>query len=179
MIGRAGSIKPGFVHIRAFMPPVPRSASTNPVIARLNRATSIPGAGDQSKGCGVLDTPLSRSMTAGSGTARAAYSRLLLHILDAGKNDALGALFGIAEIEFILGQEHRIAIDVIGDSGTIGGNERLEFLAVIGRNPARQLKLADFEFDRQRVFGIEPRFQHVELKRADHADQSRRAVPRA
>src|ERR1700682_6418062 len=140
---------------------------------------SIPGAGDQSKGCGALDTPLSRSMTAGSGTARAAYSRLLFHILDAGKIDALGAFLGVAEIEFILGQEHRIAIDVVGDAGTVGGDEGVEFLAVIGRNPARQLKFRDYEFARQRIFGIEPRLQHVELQRADHADQRRRAVARA
>ena len=61
-----------------------------------------------------------------------ARSRLLLHVLDAGKHDPLGAFPGVAEIEFVLGQEHRIAIDVVGDAGVVGGDERLELLAVVG-----------------------------------------------
>src|SRR5580692_1209989 len=72
---------------------------------------------------------------------RAPSSRLLLHILDAGEDDALGAFPGVAEIEFILGEEHRIAVDVVGDAGTVGGDESIQFLAVIRRNPARQLEL--------------------------------------
>src|SRR3954452_10294253 len=80
-------------------------------------------------------------------------SRLLLHVLDAGENDAFGALLGIAEIDLVSGEEHRIAVDVVGNAGAVGGDERLELLAIVGRNPPRQLKLADFEFHRQRVFG--------------------------
>src|SRR5258708_21353918 len=83
-------------------------------------------------------------------------SRLLLHILDAGKGDAFGAFADVAEIKFVLGQKHRIAIDVVGDAGAIGGDEGLEFPAVVGGNPARQLKLPDFEFDRQLIFGLWP-----------------------
>src|SRR6202035_4727512 len=92
-------------------------------------------------------------------------SRLLLHVLDAGKIDALGAFPGVAEIEFVLGEKHRIAVDVVGDAGAVGRYEGLELRAVVGRYPARQLKLAGLEFDRQRVFGIQPRLQHIELQR--------------
>ena len=55
----------------------------------------------------------------------------------------------------------------------------LSSLAVVGRNPARELELALVELDRQAVFGREAVAQHVELQRADHADQRRRAVDRA
>src|ERR1700742_1819018 len=81
-------------------------------------------------------------------------SRLFLHILDAGKDDALGAFPRVAEIEFVLRQEHRIAIDVVGNAGAVGRDERIELPAVIGGNPPRQMKLADLEFHRQRELGI-------------------------
>src|ERR1700722_16353645 len=94
----------------------------------------------------------------------AALQRLLLHVLDAGKIDALGAFPGVAEIEFVLGEKHRIAVDVVGDAGAVGRYEGLQLLAVIRRDPARQLKFAGLEFDRQRVFGVQPRLQHVKLQ---------------
>jgi len=37
-----------------------------------------------------------------------------------------------AEIEFILGQEHRIAVDNRRRRGTVGGDERVELLAIVG-----------------------------------------------
>lgn len=46
--------------------------------------------------------------------------RLLLHILDARERNALGAFLGVAEIELVFGQEHRIAVDVVGDAGAVG-----------------------------------------------------------
>src|SRR5664279_2402552 len=61
--------------------------------------------------------------------------RLLLHVLDAGEDDAFGTFLGVAEIEFVLGQEHRIAVDVVGDAGAIGGDEGLELLAVCAGDP--------------------------------------------
>src|SRR6202022_3010797 len=66
--------------------------------------------------------------------------RLLLHVLDTGERDALGPFLGVAEIEFILGEKHRIAVDVVGDAGAVGGDEGVELLAVIRRNPAGQQK---------------------------------------
>src|SRR6267142_3802704 len=81
-------------------------------------------------------------------------SGLLLHVLDAGKADPLGALAGIAEIELVLGHEDRIAINVVGDAGIVGGNERFELLAVVGGNPARELEFRDFKLHRQRIFCI-------------------------
>jgi hypothetical protein len=65
-------------------------------------------------------------------TADEGNLRLLLHILDAGECDALGPFAGVAEVKFILGQKHRIAVDVVGDAGAVGGNERVELLAVVG-----------------------------------------------
>src|SRR3954447_15734262 len=76
--------------------------------------------------------------------------RLPLHILDAGKRNAVGTFAGIAQIKFILGEKYRIAVDIVGDTGAVGGDKCIELLAVVGRNPARQLKLAHFEFHRQR-----------------------------
>jgi hypothetical protein len=87
------------------------------VIARLDRAIQYSrGAGDQSKGRGVLGPPVKPGDDKFVGDA----SRLFLHVLDAGERDAFGAFADIAEIEFILGEEHRIAVDVVGDAGTIG-----------------------------------------------------------
>ena len=85
---------------------------------------------------------------------RAFSSRLLLHVLDAREHDALGAFAGVVEIELVLGQKYRIAIDIVGDAGAIGRDERVELLAVVGRNPARELELADLEIYRQRVFRL-------------------------
>src|ERR1700729_3989736 len=59
-----------------------------------------------------------RAFMAGSSSSPAL--RLLLHILDTGERNALGAFLGIAQIEFVPGQEHRIAVDVVGDAGTVG-----------------------------------------------------------
>ena len=46
------------------------------------------------------------------------------------------------------------------------------------RNPAADREARHLEIDRQRVFGRQPLLQHVELQRADHADDGRRAVLR-
>ena len=47
------------------------------------------------------------------------------------------------------------------------------------RDPARELEFRRLETYVEAVFGVEPRLEHVKLKRADHADQCRRAVERA
>ena len=44
------------------------------------------------------------------------------------------------------------------------------------RDPAADLEAAGLERDRQAVFGVEPLGEHVELQRADDADDRRRAV---
>src|SRR3984957_19196179 len=46
-----------------------------------------------------------------------APSRFFLHVLDAGKIDALGAFPGVAEIEFVLGEKHRIAVVEVAPTG--------------------------------------------------------------
>src|SRR5437879_6983822 len=79
---------------------------------------------------GVLGPPLSRRTTAEVGAT--APLRLLLHVLDVGKIDPLGPFAGVAEIELVFGHEHRVAIDVIGDAGAVGGDEGLQLLAVVG-----------------------------------------------
>src|SRR5438445_6842860 len=84
---------------------------------------------------------------------------LLLDVLDVGELDTLGALPGVAEIELVPGQIHGIAVDVVGDARCVGGEERVELLAVVRGDPARKLELADLELDRQRIFRIEPRLQ--------------------
>jgi hypothetical protein len=58
--------------------------------------------------------------------------RFLLHVLDVGEGDALGPLAGVAQIELVLGHEYRIAVDIIGDAGAVGRDERLQLLAVVG-----------------------------------------------
>jgi cytochrome c oxidase subunit 2 len=50
----------------------------------------------------------------GCGAGSRAALRLLLHVLDVGEGDPLGPLAGIAEIELVLGHEHRVTIDVVG-----------------------------------------------------------------
>src|SRR6202163_2256252 len=97
------------------------------VITGLDRAPSIPEAvAFGSRGRGVLGPRSSRGRQ-----VVGISSHLFLHILDARKRNALGALFGIAEIEFVLRQKHRIAVDVVGDAGAVGGDERLDLLAVV------------------------------------------------
>ena len=60
----------------------------------------------------------------------------------------------------------------------IGVDELVEFGLVRRRDPAADLEAARLERDRQAVFGVEPLDQHVELQRADDADDRRRAVVR-
>src|SRR6516164_6692720 len=71
----------------------------------------------------------------------------LLDVLDACKFDPLGTLPGVAEIELVPGEVHGIAIDVVGDAGGVGGYKCVELLAVLGRDPARELELAYLDFD--------------------------------
>jgi hypothetical protein len=131
MMRTAAGIKPGFVHIRAFSPArhPPRKRGIQ-YAAAYRSIISVSG---------ILGRPVKPADDTGIVAELSAInrrsvpaSRLLLHILDAGECDALGALAGIAEIEFILGQEHRIAVDIVGDAGTIGGDEDVELLAVVG-----------------------------------------------
>src|SRR6266404_3362318 len=95
-----------------------------PVIVRLDRTIQYSrDSSDLRRSRGVLGPPLSRRTTEGSGAT--APLSLLLHVLDAGKIDALGAFAGIAEIELVLRHEHRIAVDVVGDARTVGRDEGL------------------------------------------------------
>src|SRR5258708_7570083 len=95
---------------------LPQPQPSSPGIA-VRRTASLPLAYDratqysaasviESKGRGVLGLPLSRGTTP-ERRHELRGSRLLLHVLDAGKDDALGAFADIAEIEFVLGQKHR------------------------------------------------------------------------
>ena len=96
------------------------AAGATTVIARLDRATQYSRAVViERRSCGVLG-PAFAGTTHFIGVAQCPASHLLLHILDAGKGDAFCAFADIAEIEFILGEEHRIAVDVVGDAGTVG-----------------------------------------------------------
>src|SRR5262249_6459538 len=79
----------------------------------------------------------SRGTTAVVVASRATL-RLLLHVLDVGEDDALGAFPGVAEIELVLGHEHGVAVDVVGDAGAVGGDEGLQLFLVLGGDPARQ-----------------------------------------
>jgi len=56
----------------------------------------------------------------------------LLHVLDVGEHDAFGALAGVAEIELILGEKHRIAVDVVSDTGVVSGDEGVKLLRIVG-----------------------------------------------
>ena len=58
-------------------------------------------------------------------------------------------------------------------------DELLQHLGIVGRDPARERELGGVPQHFEAVFVLEPHAQHVELQRADHADQRRRAVLRA
>ena len=58
-------------------------------------------------------------------------------------------------------------------------HELVQLLAFGGCDPARELEFRLLEADLEAVFFGEPHLQHIELQRADHADQRRRAVERA
>jgi hypothetical protein len=115
-----------------------KPANTSPVIARLVRNCALGRATQYSRdgsdlriSRGVLGPPLSRTTTAEVGAKSEPALRLLLHVLDVGEGNSLGAFAGIAEIELVLGHEHRVAVDIIGDAGAVGGDKGLEFLAVV------------------------------------------------
>jgi hypothetical protein len=109
------------------------SGLTSPVIVRLDRTIQYSrDVSDLRIGRGVLGPPLSRRTTAKAGGRSASPLRFLLHVLDVGEGDPLGPFAGIAEIELVLGHEHRIAVDVIGDAGAVGGDEGFQLLAVVG-----------------------------------------------
>src|SRR5215471_17250309 len=81
-----------------------------------------------------------RGRHARGAAGRSGLSHPLLHVLHARERNALGPLFGIAEIELVLGEIDRVAIDVVGDRGGVGRDEGVQLLTVVGRNPARELK---------------------------------------
>src|SRR3954451_15879136 len=82
---------------------------------------------------------------------------LLLDVLDVGELDALGPFPCVAEIELVPRQIDGIAVDIVGNARGVGSDERIELLAVLRGDPACKLELADLEFDRQRIFRIQPR----------------------
>src|SRR3954451_15866403 len=104
---------------------------------------------------------------------------LLLDVLDVGELDALRPFPCVAEIELVPRQIDGIAVDIVGDAGGVGSDEGIELLAVVRRDPARELELADLEFDWERIFRIQPGLEHVELECANDANQRRCAVARA
>src|SRR6185312_69833 len=86
-----------------------------------------------------------------STTTRDNGSNPLLHILDVGESDPLGALLGVTEIELVARHEDRVAIDVVGDAGPVGHDEGVQLLPVGGGDRARQRELADLELHRERI----------------------------
>jgi hypothetical protein len=100
------------------------------------------------------------------------------YVLHIGERDTRRALAPVVEKELVWRQIDEIGVEIGRDCRTVGLDKGLELLEVLRRNPARDLELADVEFDRQGVFGREPVAQHVELERADDADQGRRAIER-
>jgi hypothetical protein len=93
---------------------------------------AVPAAQYNAKTAGNIRSVVPQPFTSSRVTPRRAPSGFLLHVLDAGKDDALGALFGVAEVELVLGKEYRIAIDVIGDAGTVGRNKSVQLPVVFG-----------------------------------------------
>ena len=84
------------------------------VIARLDPGDPVFAAlAIESRGLSGLDTPPSRSMTVSEDHDESVKQHnapelrllhvLFLHILDAGKDDPLGAFLGVTEIEFVFG----------------------------------------------------------------------------
>ena len=63
-------------------------------------------------------------------------------------------------------------------SPRLAAMKRVELARLIGLDPAAHLEPRRLEIDRQRVFGLKPLRQHVELQRTDDADDGRRAVIR-
>ena len=102
----------------------------------------------------------------------------LVHFLDLGRPDLGRALQRVVQAEGRLRHEHRVAVKVIGDGEAVGGDELVELLRVVAGNPAHHLIARRLEADRHAIFIGQPVRQHVELQRADDADDGGRAVRR-
>src|SRR5271166_6525913 len=75
-----------------------------------------------------------------------------------------------AQIPGVAGEEHGHAVVVLGAGPRVLDAEAVELGRVVGVEPARRLKGCAVEAGREVVFGSEPRLEHVELQRADDAD---------
>src|SRR5215472_6595230 len=83
-----------------------------------------------------------------------------------------------AQIPGVAGEEDGDAVVVLGGGGRVLDAEPFELAAVAGIEPARRLKRSAVETGGEVIFGSKPRGQHVELQRADDADDPVRAVER-
>src|SRR5215471_13861386 len=87
-------------------------------------------------------------------------------------------LDGRAQIPGVAGEEHRHAVMVLGAGRGVFDAEAIEFGAVVSVEPARRLKRSAVETGGEVIFGSKARGQHIELQRADDADDPVRAVER-
>src|SRR6202162_5148060 len=101
------------------------------------------------------------------------------NILDVAEGERRRQFHRASHHESGCGEEHRIAVHIVGHRATVLADESLQRRAIAGRNPARQRIGRRLEADPDAVFRGHPRGQHVELQRAHHADQRRAAVLRA
>ena len=114
LAGRAGPASAAVEHLRKF----------NPAF----RVCSLSILPDSRPACGWQ---ASRSdLASGAGATRRLSP--LLHILHARERNPLGTIFGVAEVELVLGKIDRIAIDVVGDRRRVGRDEGVQLLAIVG-----------------------------------------------
>ena len=66
-------------------------------------------------------------------------------------------------------QEHRVLVEIPRDVSPMGGDEALQLRLVFRRDPAADGEARHLKINRQRVFVLEPLFEHIELQGADDA----------
>ena len=74
--------------------------------------------------------------------------------------------------------EDFVVVEIFRTTRIICLHELVQLLAFGGCDPARELEFRLLETDLEAIFFGEPHLQHIELQRADDADQRRRAVQR-
>src|SRR6202795_1524649 len=87
-------------------------------------------------------------------------------------------LAGIFEVKGVACQEDEVAVEILGNGRAVARRELIEQLAVVRRDPARELKLRRAPTNFQPIFVREPCFKDIELQWANNAYQSRRSVGR-
>src|SRR5580698_1024087 len=101
-----------------------------------------------------------------------------MRVFHVGETDSGIVLARIIQIKSIARQENQIVAEILGDRRTAADNKLIDRLVVVGRNPARELKLGRAPIDCQTVFRSQTSLKDVELKRPDNPDDRRRAVRR-